>query len=204
MEPVNFNMPGYRVSEYLLVLNPPEDLWQKIMKIKNGFAEKFRTELAKRTKPNIALVNWMNVELLEQRTIHRLQAISMGVSPFKVELKDYVGFPAHTICINVLSKVSIKSLVKDLKEAQRLMALNKENKAHFIETPHISICRKLKPWQYEQAWLEFSHRQFTGRFIADSMLLLKRPAAQKGKFQITHRFEFQNLPVTTKQGNLFI
>jgi hypothetical protein len=82
--------------------------------------------------------------------------------------------------------------------------LNKENKPHFIETPHLSICRKLKPWQYEEGWLEFSSRQFTGRFIAESMLLLKRQAGQKTKFQIAKRLEFQNLPVTTKQGNLFI
>jgi len=36
------------------------------------------------------------------------------------------------------------------------------------------------------------------------MLLLKRPAGEKGAFQIAKRFEFQNLPVTTKQGNLFM
>jgi hypothetical protein len=90
-----------------------------------------------------------------------------------------------------------------MKQAQRLMTLNRENKPHFIETPHLSICRKLKPWQYEEGWLDYSHRQFTGRFIADSMLLLKRRAGEKTAFQIARRFEFQNLPVTTKQGNLF-
>jgi 2'-5' RNA ligase len=204
MEPVNFYMPGYRTNEYLLVLSPPEDLLQKIMMIKNEFAQKFKNDLARYTRPNIALVNWVNLELAEERTIQRLQAISMGVSPFKIELKDYGSFPSHTIYINVLSKVPIRSVVNEIKQAQRLMTLNKENKPHFIDTPHISICRKLKPWQYEQAWSEFSHRQFTGRFIADNMLLLKRQAGEKGKFQIVQRLDFQNLPVSTKQGSLFI
>jgi 2'-5' RNA ligase len=204
MEPVNFHMPGYRINEYLLVLNPPEDLWQKIMKIKEGFAEKYKNEIAKYTKPHITLVNWVSLELMEERMMQRLQTISMGISPFKVELKDYGSFPSHTIFINVISKVPIQSLVREMKQAQKLMTLNKENKPHFIETPHLSIFRKLKPWQYEEGWLEFSNRQFTGRFIADSMLLLKRQASQKMKFQISKRFEFQNLPVTTKQGNLFM
>jgi 2'-5' RNA ligase len=204
MEPVNFHMPGYRINEYLLVLNPPEDLWQKIMKIKEGFADKYKNEIAKYTKPHITLINWMSLELMEERMMQRLQTISMGISPFKVELKDYGSFPSHTIFINVISKVPIQSLVREMKQAQKLMTLNKENKPHFIETPHLSICRKLKPWQYEEGWLEFSNRQFTGRFIADSMLLLKRQAGQKMKFQIAKRFEFQNLPVNTKQGNLFI
>jgi 2'-5' RNA ligase len=204
MEPVNFHMPGYRINEYLLMLNPPEDLWQKIMKIKEGFAEKYKNEIAKYTKPHITLVNWVSLELMEERMMQRLQTISMGISPFKVELKDYGSFPSHTIFINVISKVPIQSLVREMKQAQKLMTLNKENKPHFIETPHLSICRKLKPWQYEEGWLEFSNRQFTSRFIADSMLLLKRQAGQKMKFQISKRFEFQNLPVTTKQGNLFM
>ena len=203
MEPVNFHMPGYRINEYLLVLNPPEELWQKIMKIKEVFADKYKNEIAKFTKPHIPLINWVNLELVEDRMVQRLQAISMGITPFKIELKDYGSFPSHTVFINVVSKVPVQLLVKEIKQAQRLMTLNKENKPHFIETPYISICRKLKPWQYEEGWLEFSHRQFTGRFISESMLLLKKPAGKKTKFQIAKRFEFQNLPVVTKQGHLF-
>jgi 2'-5' RNA ligase len=198
------SIPGYRINEYLLVLNPPEDLWQKIMKIKEGFAEKYKNDIAKYTKPHITLINWVSLELMEERMMQRLQTTSMGFTPFKVELKDYGSFPTHTIFINVVSKVPIQSLVREMKQAQKLMTLNKDNKPHFIETPHLSICRKLKPWQYEEGWLEFSNRQFTGKFIADSMLLLKRPAGEKVKFQIAKRFEFQNLPVTTKQGNLFM
>jgi 2'-5' RNA ligase len=197
------SIPGYRINEYLLVLNPPEDLWQKIMKIKEGFADKYKNEIARFTKPHITLINWVSLELMEERMIQRLQTIAMGTTPFKVELKDYGSFPTHTIFINVTSKVPIQSLVKEMKGAQKLMTLNKDNKPHFIETPHLSICRKLKPWQYEEGWLEFSNRQFTGRFIADSMLLLKRTAGEKVKFQIAKRLEFQNLPVATKQGNLF-
>ena len=117
MEPVNFQMPGYRINEYLLVLKPQEELWQKILKVKEGFADKYQLPSARYLKPHIA--------------------------------------------------------------------------------------RKLKPWQYEQGWLDFSNRQFTGRFIADSMLLLKRKAGEKSAFQVARRFDFMNLPVVTRQGNLF-
>lgn len=204
MEPVNFHMPGYRINEYLLVLNPPEDLWQKIMKIKERFAGKYKNDIARFTKPHITLANWVSLELMEEKMMQRLQTIAMGITPFKVELKDYGSFPSHTIFVNVVSKVPVQALVREMKQAQKLMTLNKENKPHFIETPYIGICSKLKPWQYEEGWLELSNRQFTGRFIADSMLLLKRQAGQKTKFQIARRLEFQNLPVTTKQGNLFM
>jgi 2'-5' RNA ligase len=204
MEPVNFHMPGYQINEYLLVLNPHEELGKKIMQTKKEFGEKYKTAVALRTKPHITLINFVSLAMMEEKILHRLQTIAMGIGPFKVELKDYGSFPSHTIFINVVSKVPIQNLVKDLKEAQRLLKLNNENKPHFIEEPHLTICRKLKPWQYEQGWLEYSHRQFTGRFIADNMLLLKRKAGTKTGFEIAKRFEFLNLPVATKQGNLFV
>jgi len=50
--------------------------------------------------------------------------------------------------------------------------------------------------------VEYSKRIY-GRFIADSMLLLKRPVGE-GKYQIAKRLNFKNLPVVTKQGELFV
>ena len=83
------------------------------------------------------------------------------------------------------------------------MKLNDDNKPHFILEPHLTIARKLQPWQYEKGWLEYSNKSFTGRFIADAMLLLRRSMDGKG-YQIVKRFEFQNLPGTSfMQGNLF-
>jgi hypothetical protein len=86
------------------------------------------------------------------------------------------------------------------------MKLNDDNKPHFILEPHIPVARKLLPWQYEKGWLEYSNKHFTGRFIADGMLLLKRPVDEidNYRYQIVEKFQFQNLPVVTKQGELFV
>ena len=197
-------LPGYRLYEYSLVLNPHEELSTRITKLKEEFSEKFKTSVARSTKPHITLVNFVNYQMMEERILHRLQTIAMGVTPFKVELKDFGSFPTHSIFINVTTKLPIQELVKGLKPTQQLLKLNNENKPHFIEEAYITISAKLKPWQYEQGWQEYAHRHFTGRFIADNMLLLKRDALKKGRFEIAKRFEFQNLPVATKQGNLFM
>jgi len=100
-------------------------------------------------------------------------------------------------------KVPFQGLVKNIRhETQRLMKLNDDNKPYFNLEPHITIARKLQPWQYEKGWLEYSNRSFTGRFIADTMVLLKRTVGEI-KYKVVHRFRFQNLPVATKQGELF-
>lgn len=196
-------LPGYNINEYLLVLSPPEDLWQKIVKVKQEFAATYQSDHARWGKPHITLVNFVQYELMESRIINHLKTVAMGSPAFKLELKDYGSFPSHTIYINVLSKIPVQTLVKDIRsETQRLMKLDDDNKPHFITEPHLTIARKLLPWQYEKGWLEYSNRHFTGRFIADSMLLLKRRLGEKA-YQIAQRFEFQNLPVLTKQGELF-
>jgi len=203
MKTIVNTIPGYRVYEYLLVLSPHEELWNKIVKVKEEFAEKYQSDHARWAKPHLTLVNFVQYNMMEERIISRLKTIAMGYPPFKIELKDFGSFPSHTIYINVMSKIPVQNLIKEIRsEGQRLMKLNDDNKPHFIMEPHLTIARKLQPWQYEKGWLEYSNKHFTGRFIADSMLLLKRPVGEM-KYQVAEWFQFQNLPVTTKQGELF-
>lgn len=202
MQKLITSIPGYRVYEYLLVMNPHEELRAQIQKLKKEFAEKYKAPLAFHTKPHITLVNFLAYEMTQERLLNRLGTIALGITPFKIELKGFGSFPSHTIYVNVSTKVPIQAVVRELKSATQLMTLNKDHKPHFIEESHLIICRKLKPWQFEQGWLEYSHRHFSGRFIADSMVLFKRPAGEKG-YQPMMRFEFQNLAVNTKQGSLF-
>jgi 2'-5' RNA ligase len=195
-------IPGYRVYDYLLVLSPHEELRHRVIKVKKEFAEKHKATSAAGGKPWLALVNFLQYELMEERITGRLKVIAMGQHPIKVELKNFGSFPSHTIYIAATSKIPIQKLVKEIRqETQRLMKLNEDNKPHFILEPHITIARKLLPWQYEKGWLEYSNKHFSGKFIADAMLLLKRPAGER-IWQIRERFEFQNMPVTTKQGEL--
>ncbi len=203
MKTIVNTIPGYRVYEYLLVLSPHEELWNRIMKVKEEFSVQYKSGHAKWGKPHITLVNFVQYAMMEERIISRLQTIAMGYPPFKVELKDFGSFPSHTIYIDVTSKLPIQNLIKEIRtDGQRLMKLNDDNKPHFIMEPHLTIARKLLPWQYEKGWLEYSNKNFSGKFIADAMLLLKRPVEEK-KYQIAQRFEFQNLPVNIKQGQLF-
>lgn len=209
MESIINTIPGYRVNEYLLVLSPHDELWNRIMKVKENFATEYKSDHALWGKPYITLATFTQYTMMEERILNRLKAVAMGFPPFKVELRDFGSFPSHTIYINITSKLPIQNLVKQIRtETQRLMKLDDDHKPHFIMEPHLTIARKLLPWQYEKGWLAYSHAHFTGRFIASSMKLLRRPVieAQEGhklKYNVVSEFSFQNLPVTTKQGELF-
>ena len=192
----------YAVGEYLLVLRPHEELWNRVTRLKQEFAEKYECVMANQTKPQITLVKFTQYEMMEERLLNRLRHIAMALPAIKIELKDFGSYPSHTIYINVTSKVPVVNMVKELRQAQQLMKLNKDNKPYFITAPQLTIARKLLPWQYEQAWLEYSHRHFTGRFIAQQLVLLKRNEGGKA-YRVAENFALQNMPVVTKQGNLF-
>jgi 2'-5' RNA ligase len=203
MKPVQDTIPGYKVYEYQLVLNPHEELRTRIMKVKQDFYDSYKATTALYARPYILLTSFTQYGLMEERLVNRLNIIAMGYHPVKIELKDFGSFPSHTIYINITSKVPVQQLVREIRtQAQRLMKLNDDNKPHFIMEPHLAIARKLQPSQYEKGWLEYSHRHFTGRFIADGMLLLKRAPGEM-KYQVVRRFEFQNLLIGTEQGSLF-
>ena len=202
METLVQNMPGYRLNEYMLVLSPHEELRNKILGVKKEFAEKFKCQQANWGKPHLMLARFTQYEMMEERVVSRLRSIAMGFHPVKVELKDFGSYPSHSIIINVLSREPIKELIREIRESQRLFKIDNEHKPYFTDDPHILIAGKLSPWQYESGWLEYSHRHFTGRFIAGDMLLLKRRTGDKA-WQIVDRLTFQNLPVAIKQGELF-
>ncbi len=203
MEEQGINMPGYRVNEYKIILTPHEDLSKKIMAVQKSFVEKYKIEYTSVYMPQLILAAFKQLHLYEEKIINRLRIIGMGFHPVKLELKDFGSFPSHTIFLNVTTKVQTTELVRKIREdAGRLMKLDSQTKPHFITDGHITIARKLKPWQYEQGWDEYKSRSFSGKFIADKMILLRK---REGEFRFSPvgSFEFQNLPIEIKQGDLF-
>jgi hypothetical protein len=193
----------YNIYDYLLVLTPHEDLRNKIMHAKEAFSKSYNTSAALFIKPHILLAKFSQYAQTENRIVNKLHTIGMGFPAIKVSLKDFGSLPTHSVFINVTTKVPLQQLVKNIKsDTQKLMKIDDEHKPYFMQEPHIIVARKLLPWQYEQAWQEYKHKQFTASFIADGMLLLKRKLGEM-KYQIVSRFAFENLPVATVQGALF-
>lgn len=196
-------LPGYQVNEYKIALVPHANLATHIMQVRKEFNEKFKVENPAIIIPHLILASFKQIQAAEARIINRLGIVAMASHPFKVELHDFGSYPSHTIFINVTTKTPITDLVKKIRhDTQRLMKLDADNKPHFMTDSHLTIAIKLKPWQYEKACQEYANKHFTGRFIANHILLLRRTKGEF-KFKPIESFNFQNLPVDIKQGELF-
>ena len=194
-------MPGLRINEYRLVIPLPEAIQEKVLAVRKTLHERYKVKLPFELKPSLTVLRCHGFDKGEARLMEKLQHAALQTAPFKVELEDYAGYPSHTIYINVLTKSPFNELCKELKKYKWLMQVP-QHEPFFINEPHLIVAQRLKPKEFTTLWQECEHRQFSGKFFADSMLLLKRSELNQ-KYQVMRRFEFLNLPLSIKQGVLF-
>jgi 2'-5' RNA ligase len=194
-------MPGYVINEYRLTIPLPEVLREKITDIRNKLHEKYKVKSTFELQPGLTILKCYAFDKVEPRLIERMQQIAMEHNPFKVELENFAAYPSHTIYIDVPTKSPFNELTKSLKKMKWLMNIPQQE-PHFINEPHLIIAQRLKPMQFINLWLECEHSSFSGRFMADRMVLLKRNA-QVLRYEVVREMEFMNLPLHVKQGELF-
>ncbi|MFV0605494.1 MAG: 2'-5' RNA ligase family protein [Niabella sp.] len=191
------------IAKYVLLIHPRKDLGEKINQLKLNFCKKYKMPERITRMPSITLVSFTQYIGFEERIKNKLRSLSISQAPFPIEMQDYGSLPSHTIYINILSRPAIQSLAKLIRaETQQFMKLDNDHKPYFMMDPVIPIAQRLKPWQYEQAWLEYSHRSFQGKFIANNMLLLSKKTDEE-KYKWVECFEFQDIPILPKQAVLF-
>ncbi|MFZ1801105.1 MAG: 2'-5' RNA ligase family protein [Chitinophagaceae bacterium] len=187
--------------EYMLVLDLPGVLLETINSIKKRFSEKYGA-IQGHTRAQITLVKFTQYEFMEPRMLPRISTIAGSLPVFTLELQGFGSLPTHTIYIQVLGKIPILHAIQALRKMQNLFKINEEMSPWFITEPSIIIARKLLPGQYEKAWQFFSHQNFSGRFRADNLSLLKR-SAQNAAWKPVSIFSFEQATGAGIQEKLF-
>lgn len=195
-------IPGYNYYEYKIILRPNEYLASRIVEIKKAFCDKFKMGFSEASIIYIPLVSFIQLETKEKQVLHNLQIIADHYRPFNVNLRDFGSLPTHSIFISIETRQQVLNLVKELKSAQQCMQADRENKAHFINNPFITIASKLLPWQFEKGWLEYKYHCFTGSFMADEMVIMKRKIGTF-KFLVAKQFAFNDIKKHALQTELF-
>lgn len=201
METISARLPGYTINEYLLVLDPNEALRHKVEKSRQELLENFSIAQPPVGRPHVSLVRFTATAMMEEKLIHRLRVIAMAEKPFMLELKDFGSYPMHAIFIRIANQARVLQLIKNLKQARRLMKTAGED-PHFLLDPHIALAGRIPKEKYLDAMKAYLHKSFTGRFLADAFLLLKRAKDEK-RYQVLRRFDFECMPAGISQGMLF-
>ena len=190
------------INEYLLVIQPNEDVCEKIMTLKQHFSTNYQCPQALHLKPQISLLKFSHYELSESRFVNRFRNIAMVNAPFKITLNDFGNYPSHTIYANIQTTNQLTELSKELKQVQAFIKPDKQHKPHFISEPIIIIAHKLLPWQYERGWLELSNTHFNASFTVNELLLLKRKEGNNG-YKMLERLPLLNNIKRLEQASMF-
>ncbi|HQY42423.1 MAG TPA: hypothetical protein PLA14_11645, partial [Ferruginibacter sp.] len=165
METVLTQMPGYKVYEYLLMLNPHEGLRHKIEKVRKELQDAYHIHQPHTGRPNITLVRFEATKALEEKIINRLQQIAMAEKPFIVELRDFGSYPMHAIYIRIANQPRVLQLIKNLKQVRMLMKASGVD-PHFLLDPQIALAGRIPKEKYLEAMKQYGKKNFTGRFLA--------------------------------------
>ncbi len=195
-------MQEYPTAEYLLVVEPHEALRDEIMQLKKYFATTYDCPAAATGPPNITLLRFQQYTMGELRILHRLQVMAAAQPSFVLELHDFGSLPTHSIYLNITTKTQLVELVRALRPMQMLLRMDPEHKPHFITEPHIILARKLLPWQYEKGWLEMSNTHFSGRFVVNHLVLLRKKEGES-RYELVRKFGLMNERISSTQGELF-
>jgi 2'-5' RNA ligase len=170
--------PGYdnfkSMNEYLLVIRPDDEVYNKVSTEKQSFYNQYRQKISVKTRPHITVASFMAREEMEETLIRWIQRVSSQQKSFPVTLNNYSGFPAHTIYLRVQDHQPFKQLATQLKVIDSYVRSNGCPAVTLINRPHLSIARRLPQDVYEKALVDYSQKTFCESFTVHELVLLRR------------------------------
>ena len=160
--------------EYLLVANPDDTVFNKVMNEKQEFYDRYKERVPIKTKPHIRVANFLATESMEDTVIRWIERICSRQHSFSVVLNNFSGFPPHTIYLRVQNPQPFQQLATQLKVISDYIKSNDCPPPRLINRPHLTIARRLPEDVYSKAMFDYSHRDFHSSFMVNELVLLKR------------------------------
>jgi len=160
--------------EYLLIANPDEKVFNKVMTERQIFNNRYHKEEAEKTKPYIKVADFMAMESMEETVIRWIERICSRQHSFSVVLNNFSGFPPDNIYLRVQNPQPFHQLAKQLKVISDYIKSNDCPPPRPIHRPHLSIAKRLPEDVYSKAMLDYSQRDFYSSFMVNELVLLKR------------------------------
>lgn len=163
--------------EYLLIASPGRNLTAKVMKEKERFFSVYQQRIAIDTWPHITVATFKAKQSLEGALVEIMQEVCHHQRKFIAVLQDFDGFEhstASTVYIKVQQHAPFRQLSNGLYVINSCLRAHGCQTAYLVNTPHLTIARRIPYQVYLKAIQEYSQRRFDDSFLVDSLLLLRR------------------------------
>ncbi|GAB3008413.1 hypothetical protein GCM10027051_05880 [Niabella terrae] len=202
-DPLTLSTAPPILAEYQLTLPLRADLGNLIRDLQQTFIARYKAREAFRIPAVITLLHFHQYTTLEARIQQRLVQFARQQHPLMITLNGFDVMPTHSLYIQLGPRSVMQQLSSNLKTGlQGLLSPDREHKAFFPDATQLTIARKLKPWQFDQCWPDLKYQEFSERFIATKICLIKKRANGKGSSQFRD-FEFEGRAAECRQTALF-
>lgn len=160
--------------EYLLVINPGQEVNEKLAAEKQMFYDDYKEKAAINTKPHITVARFVAKEAMENTIIRWMQRICSKQQSFAVTLNNYGGFPPDTIYLRIQNETPFRRLAKELSVVNAYINSSSCPPMLLTPKPHVSIADNLSEETFFKALTQYAHKSFHESFLVNELLLLKR------------------------------
>jgi 2'-5' RNA ligase len=162
------------LTEYFLIADPSQTVFEKVMALKWEFFHKYRTMIAVKTDPYITIANFLLKDRMEGILCRGIQNVCNVQCSFYVGLKNFAGFRNHAIYICVQNQQPFKKLAENLKRLNDVIETAPKYPTIFVDKAHMTIARQLDAETYSRAIQEYTQYKFQELFLLEKLTLLKR------------------------------
>jgi DNA polymerase-4 len=172
---LNINQPAKEkntavVFEYILKINLPKDLQNRISKLQSGLRQKFKFSNSDKTEPHIMLVNFGFNTLFEEQLIDKISEVARFHSAFDMKLNSFGCTGEHSIDIGMNESKSVIRLLRSLQAALGLPP----SQSYFAWKPHIPVARGMDEDVLIKVMALLEGKTIDTGFLVSGIELMKR------------------------------
>lgn len=156
---------------YFIAVLPPPDLSNEIDEIRKACALEHQVYSALKPPVHITLIAPFKLNSVNELKLTKSLESARPFQPFVQKLKDFDGFPEHTVYINAIKNNGISAIHNKLKTV--LKSLGGVIKAGSLTNPHVTIAYRDAKEAYPQIIEQYRRRHFNAAFMVDHFTLLK-------------------------------
>jgi len=181
---------GHHLSEYLLVVQPATDVYDKILNEKKRFYDDYKVQEMVKINPQIVVAGFLAKEDMEETLGRWMQRICSHQRGFTLTLNNYSGFPPGNIYLRVQNEQPCKQLGVSLKELNHYISSCACPPMQFASKLHISVADNVPEDIYINALKKYAQKTFHESFTVNELQLLKR-RNEYDTYKIISVFRFQ-------------
>lgn len=167
---------NYELWEYLLIVQPCQEVSEKILGEKRSFENNYEQIEATNFNNYITIASFLAKEAMEQTFIRWMQNICNLQKCFTVTLNNYSGLPSSGLYLRIQDQEPFKKLANELKILDGFMQSNECPPLALVSSFQMSFVTGLSYYNFETAIKEYAQKTFHESFIVDKLVLMKRNA----------------------------